>query len=320
LQAIDGGKMDGFDLTTGNLDAYGRMSEQYVPNYWAYAQRFVLADRFFTAVHGPSFPNHLFTVAPQSGGVMDNTNNDGQGINCDGTTTGTVPVMDQNGNVTQQSPCVDFETLPDLLEAAGISWTYYGGGILNTIRHIRNGPLWKRIREPSEFLSDTTAGTLPAVSWVLPPEGMGEHAPDSVCQGENWTTQVLNAIMLSPEWNSTVVFMLWDDFGGYYDHVSPPQVDRFGLGPRVPLLIMSPFAKPRYVSHTVYEQSSILKFVERRYHLAPLTARDEIASDMLDSFDFSQAPQPPFILAPRSCPAEPAGLTHPASYTAFDND
>jgi len=126
--------------------------------------------------------------------------------------------------------------------------------------------------------------------------------------------------MQGPEWNSTVVFLVWDDFGGYYDHVPPPQVDRFGLGPRVPLLIISPFAKPGYISHTVYEQSSILKFVERRYHLAPLTARDQAASDMLDSFDFSQLPQPPLVLSPRSCPGARTGLAHPAAYTPFDND
>ncbi len=132
--------------------------------------------------------------------------------------------------------------------------------------------------------------------------------------------QVLNAIMQGPEWNSTAVFLTWDDFGGLYDHVPPPQVDRFGLGPRVPLLIISPFAKPGYISHTVYEQSSVLKFVERRYHLDPLTSRDRDASDMLGSFDFRQPPLPPLILTSRSCPEAPAPLVAPKPYTAFDND
>jgi len=322
VQAIDGGKMDRFDLTTGNLDAYSRMTEQDLPNYWAYARRFVLADRYFTAVQGPSFPNHLFSVAPQSGGVIDNAGGTG-GTNCDGSPGGTVPVMDQNGNITQQSPCFDFQTLPDVLEAAGISWTYYGegGGVLSTIRHIYNSPLWhERIGEPSQFLSDAAAGKLPAVSWVLPPDAMGEHPPDSVCQGENWTVQALNTIMQGPEWNSTAIFLTWDDFGGLYDHVPPPQVDRLGLGPRAPLLIISPFAKSGYVSHTQYEQSSVLKFVERRYHLDSLTARDREASDILDSFDFSQPPRPPLILSPRSCPEAPTALARPKNYTAFDND
>jgi len=107
--------------------------------------------------------------------------------------------------------------------------------------------------------------------------------------------------MQGPDWNSTVVFITWDDFGGFYDHVAPPQVDQFGLGPRVPLLIISPFVKPGSISHTVYEHSSVLKFVETRYHLQPLTARDRDANDMLDIFNFHQSPLPPLILQPRQC-------------------
>lgn len=323
VEAMDGGKMDGFDLTTGNLDAYGRMTQQDLPNYWTYARHFVLADRFFTAVHGPSFPNHLFTVAPQSGGVMDNVDGSQSGTYCDGTPSGLVPVMDNDGNVSYQSPCFDFQTLPDLLEAAGISWKYYGesGGILSSIRHIYNSPLrQERIAEPSQFLADAAEGKVPAVSWLLPSGATGEHPPDSACQGENWSTQILTAIMQSSEWNSTAVFIMWDDFGGFYDHVPPPQVDRLGLGPRVPLLIISPYAKSGYVSHTVSEQSSLLKFVERRYGLASLTARDRNASDMLDSFDFSQSPRPPLILPPRSCPEPAVLVNHPTAHTPFDND
>jgi phospholipase C len=107
--------------------------------------------------------------------------------------------------------------------------------------------------------------------------------------------------MQGPDWNSTVIFITYDDFGGLYDHVPPPQIDQFGLGPRVPMLIVSPFAKRGYVSHTQYEHSSVLKFVEDRYHLPPLTARDARASDMRDSFDFGQT-QPPLILSERQCP------------------
>jgi len=323
LAAMNDGKMDHFDLTTGNLDAYGRMLQQDIPNYWAYAQHFVLADRFFTAVHGPSLPNHLFTVAPQSGGVMDNVDGSQLGKNCDGSPSGLVAVTDDNGNVSYQSPCFDFQTLPDLLDAAKVSWTYYGdgGGIVGTIRHIRNSPSWpSHIADTAQFITDASAGKLPAVSWLLPPEGKGEHPPESTCQGENWTTQILNAIMQGRGWNSSAVFVVWDDFGGLYDHVAPPQVDRFGLGPRVPLLVISPYAKRGYVSHTLYEQSSVLKFVERRYGLVALTARDRTASDMLDSFDFSQAPLAPLILPQRLCTEAPASAKHPIAYTAYDND
>jgi phospholipase C len=123
-----------------------------------------------------------------------------------------------------------------------------------------------------------------------------------MCEGENWTVSVLNAVMQGPEWNSTVVFMTWDDFGGFYDHVAPPQVDQFGLGPRVPLLIISPYAKPGYVSHTVYDHTSILKFVETRYGIPALTSRDAWANAMLDSFDFGRPPRPPLLLSTRTCP------------------
>jgi len=140
------------------------------------------------------------------------------------------------------------------------------------------------------------------VSWVIPPSEASEHPPASICAGENWTVSVLNALMQGPDWNSTAVFLTWDDFGGLYDHVAPPQVDQFGLGPRVPLLIISPYAKSGYVSHTVSDHTSILKFIETRYHLQPLTSRDAQANPMLDSFDFTQRPRPPFLLTPRNCP------------------
>src|SRR5581483_4320053 len=110
LLAMDNGKMDKFDLAF-NLSAYGRMTEQDIPNYWAYARRFVLADRFFTSVHGPSFPNHLFTVSPQDDGLMDNASG-GSGTNCDGTPGGVAPAMDANGNISWHSSCFDFQTLP----------------------------------------------------------------------------------------------------------------------------------------------------------------------------------------------------------------
>jgi phospholipase C len=323
-QAFDNGKMDKFDLISGGtLDAYVQMNETGIPNYWAYARQFALADHYFTSVHGSSVPNHLFTVAAQSGGVMDGVDNSTSGKNCDGSPSGTVPVIDDKGNVTRQSPCFDFQTLPDVLENAGISWKYYSpGSILKLIRHIANSRLLNtRLVDSSQFLSDAVNGRLPAVTWLLPPGDASEHPPeDNTCIGENWTVEVLNAVMQSPQWKSTAIFITWDDFGGLYDHVPPPQVDQLGLGPRAPLLIVSPFAKRGYVSHTTYEQSSVLKFIERRYGLQPLTARDHGASDMLDSFDFVQLPQLPLILSPRQCPAQPAGEARPQALTAFDND
>lgn len=306
IQAIDAGKMDKFDVISGGTrSAYTQVTEQEIPNYWAYASHFALADHYFTSVHGPSLPNHLFTIAAQSGGAIDNGGNSGSAINCDGSVSGSVPVIDEYGNLSQHSPCFDFKTLPDALEQARISWRYYDehGGILSSIGHIRNSVLWNEgVLSSAQFLADAKSGQLPAVSWLLPPAGDSGHPPDSVCASENWIVSVLNAVMQGPDWNSTAVFVTWDDFGGFYDHVAPPQVDQFGLGPRVPLLIISPYAKAGYVSHTVYDHSSVLKFIETRYNLQPLATRDAAASNMLDSFDFSAAPQPPLLLQPRTCP------------------
>lgn len=306
LQAMDGGKMDKFDMISGGtLDAYTQATQAEIPNYWAYARQFTLADHYFTSVHGPSLPNHLFAIGAQSGGAIDNGGNPGPGVECDGSSWGTITLIDANGNRSQGSRCFHFKTMPDSLEEAGIPWKYYaeGGGSISLIGSVRNSDLWtKNVTTPEQFLADAKSGNLPAVSWLLPPGEYSEHPPASMCEGENWTVSVLNALMQGPEWNSTAVFVTWDDFGGYYDHVAPPQVDQFGLGPRVPLLIVSPYAKAGYVSQTVYDHTSVLKFIETRYGLPALTSRDATASNMLDSFDFTKAPQGPMVLQGRTCP------------------
>lgn len=306
IQAIDGGKMDRFDLISGALSAYVQVTQADIPNYWAYARQFALADHYFTSVHGPSVPNYFYMIAAQSGGVIDD-GDPGPGTLCDGTPGGDVQVINSAGQISLQAPCFDFPTLADSLQNAGLSWKNYSdglpGGIFDEIRHIRLSPTWQsHVASSEQFLSDIESGQLATMSWVYPPLGKTDHPPESVCQGENWTVEQLNALMQSPLWSSTVVFVTWDDFGGFYDHVAPPQPDQMGFGPRVPLLIISPFAKSGYISHTVYEHSSVLKFVETRFGLAALTARDAAASGMLDSFDFSQTPQTPLILQQRTCP------------------
>ena len=143
---------------------------------------------------------------------------------------------------------------------------------------------------------------LPAVSWLIADYAESEHPPNSTCHGENWTVQQLNAVMQGPDWHSTAVFLTWDDFGGFYDHVAPDNVDQFGFGPRVPLLIISPFARKGFISHTTYEFSSFLRFAERRFDLPALTSRDAMANDMTDSFNFNQPSLPPLVLETRKCP------------------
>jgi phospholipase C len=316
VTAIDGGKMDKFDLigggnVRGEYLAYSQHVERDIPNYWTYARTFVLADRMFSSLTGPSFPNHLYTVGAQSGGAINNPNKTKGSWGCDSDDGALVQVMDERGTITQQFPCFDFQTVADSLETAHITWKYYaprygeGGYIwnaLDAIKHIRQTDLWTtRVAHDSQFADDAKNGRLPAVSWLVTGRA-SEHPPASLCVGENWTVQQLNAIMAGPDWNTTAVFITWDDFGGFYDHVPPPTVDAFGFGPRVPLLIISPYAKHGYISHTQYEFASLLKFVESRYGLAPLTARDRVANAMLDSFDFTQTPQPPRVLETRTCP------------------
>jgi phospholipase C len=321
VEATDGGKMDRFDLLTdGNINgdflAYTQMTQADIPNYFAYAQNFVLADNMFSSIKADSFTNHVYTVAAQDNGAimlkgpMRPKGNPGWG--CDSSPGVNAEVMDAEGNLSNEPPCWDFQTLADSLQNAGVSWKFYApaqGQIgynfstLDAINHIRNGPLWTtNIASDTQFATDAANGNLPAVSWLVTGSENDHPKGCGVCASENWAVKQINAIMQGPDWGSTAIFMTWDDFGGFYDHVPPPVVDSLGLGPRVPLIIISPYAKAGYISHTQYEFSSVLKFIEELYGLPPLTARDANANDTTDSFDFTQSVLPPLILQPRTCP------------------
>jgi len=320
--AINNGAMNQFDLISGNGEngningdylSYTQFQQSDIPNYFAYATNFVLADNMFSSLSGPSFPNHLYTVSAQSAGAISNPSTGlGPAWGCDSPSNFTVQVLGSNGQITNQFPCFDVTTLADNLQAAGVSWAYYGPAegnpgyvwvALDAINHIRNTSIWTtNVHPDTQFIADAKAGKLPAVSWLVTgPDS--EHPPDSTCTGENWTVDVINAIMGSPQWSNTAIFLTWDDFGGFYDHVPPPTDDTFGLGIRVPFLIISPYAKSGYVSHTQYELSSILKFIEEDFGLPPLTNRDAIANDTTDSFDFTQKARQPVILNTRICPS-----------------
>jgi phospholipase C len=152
-----------------------------------------------------------------------------------------------------------------------------------------------------QFMTDAASGNLPTVSWIVTPAQYSEHPPASVCVGENWTVQMLNSLMQGPDWSSTAVFLTWDDFGGFYDHVAPQQIDNYGLGFRVPLLVISPYAKKGFIDHTQFEFSSMLRFAEDELGLPTLTNRDKGANNMMDAFDFSQNARPPLVLQQRAC-------------------
>lgn len=316
--AMAGGRMNRFDLvvdgdTQGFLMPYTQYNETDIPNYFAYARNFVLADRMFSSLAGPSFPNHLFTVSAQAGGIIGNPHPTGNAWGCDSDDSQEVPIEKGELGFDSVRPCFDFPTLADSLEGAHISWKYYAPpkgqygyqfSTLDAIQHIRNTPLWgEHVVSDTQFAEDAKNGNLPAVSWLVTGEA-NEHPPRSVCKGENWTVRQLNALMQGPDWSSTAVFITWDDFGGFYDHVPAPSVSTYGLGPRVPLIIISPYAKKGYVSHMQYEFSSFLKFAETRFGLPPLGNRDLRANDMLDSFDFDQPPQQSLVLEEHSCPRQ----------------
>ncbi len=320
-EAINGGKMNGYDLLAdSNINGQGYLgytqaSQSQIPNYWTYAQNYVLADNAFSSIQSDSFTNHLYTVAAQDTGalfVTGPTSAGGGSFGCDAPAGTAGVTADANGNISKVFPCYNIQTLADSLQNAGISWKFYAPpegqrgynfSTLDAINQIRNGPLWTtNVVNDANFVNDAATG-LPAVSWLVTGGSASEHPKHgALCAGENWTVQQINAIMNGPDWNSTAIFLTWDDFGGLYDHVVPPVVDQWGLGPRVPFLIISPYAKQGYISHTQYEFSSVLKFIEERFGLSPLTNRDTIANDTTDSFDFTQNPRPPMLLTTRTCP------------------
>ena len=145
------------------------------------------------------------------------------------------------------------------------------------------------------------AGTLPAFSWLTPPFTASAHPPFSICSAEDWFVQQMNALMRGPDWASTAVFLVFDDYGGFYDHVAPPKAQPYGtLGPRVPFLVISPYARAGYVDHQTYSFTSIVKTVEELEGVGPLTAYDRAANDVWGAFDFGQKPLAPLSLPERA--------------------
>jgi phospholipase C len=351
LLAINGGKMNGFNcIALGeDLAGYSQYDRDTLPAYWAYADRFVVADHFFTSMYGPTFPEHLYTVAAQSYGIVDNKSTTNvEGNYCDDPTeyTQRFPIEDLTDadikrimrleeNITEGGPptgqllkiaqywestrtCINIKVIQDQLERKKISWKYYAlpdkwMNALQAIRHVRFGDMWNKVQDPETILQDLKEDTLPAVSWLIPPEGQPNEHPGSgtnVCEGENWTVDYLNAIQRSDAWPNTAVVIVWDDFGGFYDHVPPPHYDVMGLGPRTPALIISPWTRRGdnpdggAIDDTVYEFSSVLRFIEELHGLKPMTDRDARADPLSGAFDFTQEPRlEPLILEPRDCPS-----------------
>jgi phospholipase C len=311
-----------------------------LPNYWTYARDFVLDDHMFQSDASWSLPSHLYMVSAwsarcsASGDPTGCTNNDlNPGLPTD--------FQRRNlGTDTPATPAYGWTDLTYLLHRAGVSWGYYvfqgtepdceadaamscapvaqgprTPGIWNPLPYFdtvqQDGQLGN-IQSLSNFFAAAKAGTLPAVSWIDPNGTVSEHPPALVSAGQTYVTGLINAIMRSPDWNSTAIFLSWDDWGGFYDHVVPPRVDANGYGLRVPGLVISPYARRGYIDHSTLSFDAYLKFIEDDFlggqRLDPMTdgrpdprpdVRENAAqlADISQDFDFTQPPRAPVILS-----------------------
>ena len=259
------------------------MDYNEIPNYWEYANKFTLCDDFFSSLMGPSEPNHLYAVAAQSGGHVGNAG-------------------------AHKVDVYSFPTMCELLQNSSVTWNYYSetdplvSSIwkpLPSFTQFNNNPtLDAHLVYTTQFYAALQNGTLPQVCWLVPSRDHSEHPPRDVTRGMQYVTGLVNAVMQSSYWNSCVIIIVWDDSGGFYDHVPPPQPDLYGYGPRVPAIVISPYCISGVVNRTQFDLTSPLKLIEKVLGLPPLTSRDLNSNDMLDCFNFSQAPLPPDIITP----------------------
>ncbi len=307
-------KMDGFDKEYWDCGKAGypqcpnaNPPYSYVPRdetqpYFFIGKHYVFADEMFPSnFDSGSFISHQYIIAAQASSTVNYPIGP---WGCEGKSM--IPTVTQQrsigGNV---APCFNNTTLGDELDSAGVSWRYYTSPVKDptdgvwsayqAIKHIYDGPDWSKdvITPQTKFFSDVSKGVLPGVSWITPTCRNSDHAYCRSNTGPDWVASLVNAIGESQYWDSTAIFIFWDDYGGWYDHVPPVLVDYDGLGIRVPLLIVSAYAKEGCVSHVRYEHGSILKFVEDQWKLPRLSASDTRANPIAPNcFDFSQPPRP----------------------------
>lgn len=301
-----------------------------VAPYFQLAEQYTFGDRMFQTNQGPSFPAHQFiisgTSAPSAGSSQFIAEN-AQGVANAGDNTGClappaeyVYTIDATGTESgTMYPCADHPALTDELDAAGITWRYYtpSASFLwtgpNAIQHICGpnnpppnatactGTDWTNnvVLDETQILRDIPAGKLPQVSWVIPNGTNSDHAGSTAnTGGPSWVASVVNAIGTSSYWSNTAIIITWDDWGGWYDHVPPPKIVNDGTswgsgyvyGFRVPLIVVSPYARPRYISHTNHDFGSILNLIEKTFNVPSLGYADAYADDLSDCFDFTQTP------------------------------
>jgi len=317
--------------------SFGYVDPSDIQPYFQLAEQYAFADRMFQTNQGPSMPAHQFifsgTSAPSAGSNLFASENPvtpgPPSSGCDALAGSTVKLIDPTGSETSNAPifpCFEHPTLSDLLEAKSLTWRYYSAGsappaplhgqpaIWNApeaIQHIcgaqqgNDGPYcggsdWTAnvVLNQTQILTDIANNQLQDVSWVIPTGQASDHAGTTDGSGPSWVASVVNAIGNSSYWANTAIFITWDDWGGWYDHVPPPQVlvncAQWGCGYvygfRVPLIVVSPYAKAQYISHVPHDFGSILKFIEGTFSLPSLGYADAAADDLSDCFDFNQTP------------------------------
>jgi phospholipase C len=295
------GAMDGFAQSgvSPSTLPYSYVPEKDVEQYWTMAREYTLGDRMFQSNTGPSFVAHQYLIAGQSADVAENPTG---GWGCDASSSSQAALIGPNGTeLPGVYPCFDYQTIADLLDQKGVSWRYYAPGpgdsfyelsAFQAVRHIRFGKDWneKVISPQTRVLTDIASGELAQVTWIIPDWTHSDHPGSGSMEGPDWVASIVNAIGKSQYWNSTAIFVTWDDWGGWYDHVVPPKIDEMGPGFRVPLLVVSPYAKHGYVSHHFHEASGFIAFIEYNFGLGTLGARDAGADYFADCFDFTQTP------------------------------
>ncbi len=365
---IDGGKMDGFVAqfrqaakdckghnpnTPGCVegqtpDVMGWHDARQIPNYWAYAQNFVLQDKMFEPNASWSLPSHLFLVSEWSASCS----RPGDPSSCTNALDGPNLTGKKGSSLSEaNSGKLDYAwtDLTYLMHKDNVSWAYYLSngsepdcendamlcqpkgqsinvpGIWNPLPAfdtVKQDNQLANIQSVDNFLAAAKNGTLPDVAWVAPEEKVSEHPPAKISDGQAYVTNLINTVMQGPDWNSTVIFLTWDDWGGFYDHVVPPHVDENGYGLRVPAMVISPYSKKGFIDHQTLSFDAYTKFIEDIFmggqRLDPATdgrpdprptvrENASILGDLLADFDFNQAPLPPLILSTHPSPG-PASI------------
>jgi phospholipase C len=336
---IDGGAMDGFaryanenQSMTAATEVMGWNDKREIPNYWAYARNFVLQDAMFESVQSYSLPSHLYLVSEWSARCSVQ----GDPSSCSSNAANPAQLTFQP--VVQPRPDYSWTDLTWLLHENSVSWAYYVAPGTQpdcyndgeTCQPLAQDPGTPEIWNPLPYFDDVhqdgqvgnvqtldniytalSNNQLPAVSWVTPNWQTSEHPQSHISTGQSYVTHLINAVMKSPEWNSTAIFLSWDDWGGFYDHVVPPTADNFGYGLRVPGIVISPYARQGFIDDQTLSFDAYVKFIEDDFlggqRLDPATdgradprpdvrENSPLLGDLRKDFDFTQAPRPPLHL------------------------